>query len=56
MMVLRRRFLAEGQDKSRQLLLEMDGQFNANDAAKVVHQWIGTGGLLGYTAISRLAC
>ena len=55
MMVLRRRFLAEGQEKSRQLLLEMDGQFNANDAAKSVHQWIGTGGLLGYTAISRLA-
>jgi DNA-binding response OmpR family regulator len=55
MMVLRRRFLAEGQEKSRQLLLDMDGQFNANDAAKAVHQWIGTGGLLGYTAISRLA-
>jgi DNA-binding response OmpR family regulator len=55
MMVLRRRFLAEGQEKSRQLLLEMDGQFNANEAAKAVHQWIGTGGLLGYTAISRLA-
>jgi two-component system, cell cycle response regulator DivK len=55
MLVLRRRFLAEGQEKSRQLLLELDGQFNANDAAKAVHQWIGTGGLLGYTAISRLA-
>lgn len=55
MMVLRRRFLAEGQEKSRQLLLEMDSQFSANDAAKAVHQWIGTGGLLGYTAISRLA-
>ena len=37
MMVLRRRFLAEGQEKSRQLLLEMDGQFSANDAAKAVH-------------------
>jgi DNA-binding response OmpR family regulator len=55
MLLLRRRFLAEGQERSRQLLLELDGQFNANDAAKAVHQWIGTGGLLGYTAISRLA-
>ena len=55
MLVLRRRFLAEGQEKARQLLLELDAQFNANDAAKSVHQWIGTAGLLGYTAISRLS-
>ncbi|SPE41224.1 Response regulator receiver protein [Candidatus Sulfopaludibacter sp. SbA3] len=52
---LRHRFLEEGHAKSRQLLLDLDGQFNANDAARVVHQWIGTGGLLGYSAISRLA-
>jgi CheY-like chemotaxis protein len=52
---LRRVFLAEGRDKSRQLLLDLDGQFSANEAAKLVHQWVGTGGLLGYTAISRLA-
>jgi two-component system, cell cycle response regulator DivK len=55
MLVLRRRFLAEGQEKSRQLLLELDAQFNANDAARSVHQWIGAAGLLGYTAISRLS-
>src|ERR1035437_5564506 len=55
MQALRRRFLAEGQERARQLLLDMDGHFNANEAAKSVHNWIGTGGLLGYTAISRLA-
>src|SRR5579872_4689666 len=52
---IRRRFLAEGQEKSRQLLLELDGPFNTTEAARAVHQWVGTGGLLGYTAISRLS-
>jgi two-component system cell cycle response regulator DivK len=52
---LRRNFLAEGQEKSRQLLLDMDTQFDAGQAARIVHQWIGTGGLLGYSSISRLA-
>jgi len=55
MMALRRRFLTEGQETARQMLLDLDGQFNAADAAKKVHTWIGTGGLLGYSAISRLA-
>jgi DNA-binding response OmpR family regulator len=55
MMALRRRFLTEGQEAARQMLLDLDGQFNANEAAKKVHNWIGTGGLLGYSAISRLA-
>jgi CheY-like chemotaxis protein len=53
--VIRRRFLAEGQERSQQLLLDLDGPFNATETARAVHQWIGTGGLLGYTAISRLA-
>jgi two-component system cell cycle response regulator DivK len=55
MLALRRRFLTEGQEAARQMLLDLDGQFNANEAAKQVHNWIGTGGLLGYSAISRLA-
>ena len=55
MLALRRRFLTEGQETARQMLLDLDGQFNAADAAKQVHNWIGTGGLLGYSAISRLA-
>jgi len=55
MLALRRKFLTEGQEAARQMLLDLDGQFNANEAAKKVHTWIGTGGLLGYSAISRLA-
>jgi DNA-binding response OmpR family regulator len=55
MLALRRRFLSEGQEAARQMLLDLDGHFNANEAAKKVHNWIGTGGLLGYSAISRLA-
>lgn len=55
MLALRRRFLSEGQETARQMLLDLDGQFNAAEAAKAVHNWIGTGGLLGYSAISRLA-
>ena len=52
---LRYRFLDEGQEQARQWLLDLDGSFDANDAARVVHKWIGAGGLLGYTAISRLS-
>ena len=55
MLALRRRFLSEGQEAARQMLLDLDGQFSASQAAKLVHNWIGTGGLLGYSAISRLA-
>ena len=36
---LRRRFLHEGQVRARQLLLDLDGPFNANDAARATHQW-----------------
>jgi two-component system cell cycle response regulator DivK len=52
---LRDRFLEEGQEQARQWLLDLDASFDANDAARAVHQWIGAGGLLGYTAISRLS-
>ncbi len=55
MQALRARFLSEGRDRSRDLLLQLDGAFDAAAAKKIVHQWIGTGGLLGYAAISRLA-
>ncbi|HXS95985.1 MAG TPA: response regulator [Candidatus Limnocylindrales bacterium] len=55
MMALRRRFLAEGQEISRNLLLDLDGAFPTAEAKRSIHQWIGTGGLLGYNAISRLA-
>ena len=55
MQALRRRFLHEGQERARQLLLDLDDAFNANEAARAVHQWVGTGGLLGYTALARQA-
>jgi DNA-binding response OmpR family regulator len=53
MAALQRQFLAEGQERSRQLLMDLDGTFDAAAAARAVHQWIGTGGLLGYTNIAR---
>ncbi len=52
---LRRRFLEEGQEAVRRWMSDLDDCFNANDAAKAVHQWIGAAGLLGYSAITRLA-
>ncbi len=55
MQSLRDRFLNEGQEHLHHWIAALDGHFNANDAAQVVHQWIGAAGLLGYTAISRLA-
>ena len=57
MSALRRLFLAEGEEGVRRLLrdLDLDGPFNASEADRVVHQWVGTGGLLGYTAIGRIA-
>jgi two-component system, cell cycle response regulator DivK len=51
---LRRAFLAEGQEKSRQMLLAMDGSFSADEVGRAAHQWIGAAGLLGYDAIARL--
>ncbi len=52
---LRRQFLQEGQERARQMLLDLDSQFDAAEAAKAAHQWIGAAGLLGYSAISRLS-
>ncbi len=55
MQTLRRRFLGEGEESARRLFLELDGPFHASEAARAVHQWIGTGGLLGFSGIARLA-
>jgi CheY-like chemotaxis protein len=52
---LQQRFLGEGLERARQLLLDLDGRFQPAEAARALHQWVGTGGLLGYAAISRLA-
>ena len=55
METLRRRFLSEGRERSRQLLLDLDANFNAHETSRAVHQWVGTGGLLGYATIGRLS-
>ncbi|HJZ95936.1 MAG TPA: response regulator [Candidatus Solibacter sp.] len=52
---LRHRFLEEGEERARAMLSELDGPFDPAPAARYVHQWIGAGGLLGYSAISRLS-
>jgi len=51
---LRRTFLEEGREKSRQMLLAMDGSFSADEVGRAAHQWIGAAGLFGYDAIARL--
>ncbi|MEI9973779.1 MAG: response regulator [Ignavibacteriota bacterium] len=44
---LQESFLKAGKNLSRQLLANVDGQFDAVKAARTVHQWIGSAGLLG---------
>ena len=52
---LRRRFLEEGREQTRGWLKDLDGRFIPAEAARTIHQWIGAAGLLGYTAVTRLA-
>ncbi len=52
---LRRLFLHEGRERSWQLLLDLEENFDARETARTVHQWVGTGGLLGYHTIARLS-
>jgi len=52
---LRRRFLEEGALQSRQMLECLDRNFDAPKTARLLHQWIGTAGVLGYPAISETA-
>ena len=55
LVTLRARFLEEGSRKARQLIVDLDGLFDAAEWARTVHQWVGTGGLLGYPGLSRVA-
>ncbi len=55
MRTLRLRFLTDGLERSRRLLDGLDGLFNADEAAREVHQWVGAAGLLGYSSIAQLA-
>jgi CheY-like chemotaxis protein len=52
---LRESFLRGGKGLSRQLLANLEGQFDETKAKHTVHQWIGTAGLLGYPTISYRA-
>jgi two-component system cell cycle response regulator DivK len=55
MNALRRQFLAEGEEGALRLVRDLDGSFIPSEADREVHQWVGTGGLLGYHAIGRIA-
>jgi two-component system, cell cycle response regulator DivK len=50
---LRRSFLAHGAVQSQQLLASLDTQFDAPGTRRLVHQWAGAGGLLGFPRISE---
>jgi two-component system cell cycle response regulator DivK len=52
---LRRRFLAEGLEQSQELLDGLLSAFDPASASRSAHQWIGAGGLFGFTRISELA-
>jgi len=49
---IRRRFLEEGILQSRQLLMDLNANFDVQKAASLVHKWIGAAGALGYTDIT----
>jgi DNA-binding response OmpR family regulator len=52
---LRRRFLDEGLAECHRLLDSLSDGFELDEAQHHMHQWVGTGGLLGYPGISRRA-
>jgi len=52
---LQQSFLKAGKGVSRQLLAGIEGEFDAAKASRTVHQWIGSAGLLGFSAIAERA-
>jgi two-component system cell cycle response regulator DivK len=52
---LRGRFLDEAMQQVPLWLEELDGDFDAPRARDIAHQWVGSGGLLGYRQVSLLA-
>ena len=52
---LQRSFLSDGLVQSRQLLTNLAAGIDVAGASKIVHQWSGTGGLIGFPNISELA-
>src|SRR5262249_35061298 len=51
----RARFAREGIAQGRMLLDSLDGGFDVTGARKLMHQWVGAAGLLGYPQISQMA-
>jgi len=49
---LRDSFLTGGKGLSRQMLASLDGQFDEPKSKRLVHQWTGTAGLLGFPNIA----
>src|ERR1022692_4487935 len=52
---LRRRFLNEGAQRSRQLLNSLDSLFDTVSTARQLHEWTGSAALLGHPEISSLS-
>lgn len=52
---LRHSFLNEGAERTLHLLETLDEGFDPEQAGKLLHSWAGTGGLLGFPEISKLA-
>jgi CheY-like chemotaxis protein len=52
---LRSRFLEEGIRAIRRWFRELDGSFDVRECGWSAHQWIGSGGLLGFQEISLLS-
>jgi CheY-like chemotaxis protein/HPt (histidine-containing phosphotransfer) domain-containing protein len=52
---LRRRFLEEGVQQSRQLLENLDGHFDAAQAVRMAHGWVEAANVLDYPALAILA-
>jgi two-component system, cell cycle response regulator DivK len=50
---LRRSFLVQGSIQSRHLLESVNGRLDAPEASRLLHQWTGVGGLLGFPTISK---
>jgi CheY-like chemotaxis protein len=55
LLALRHRFLQEGQERTRQMLVDLDDEFHSKESARTVHQWVGTAGYLGYMPLARQA-
>jgi two-component system, cell cycle response regulator DivK len=52
---LRRRFLEEARGRLILWVSQLDQLFDAAGARAIAHQWVGTGGLLGFSRLSMLA-